>query len=92
MQKTPNKHQDLEADVMSWTSILHAYEYWKEHWRAPDDFINIDHVEAFILNQAPKSNEEAVCVLDVISAYWGDARSDGLDRIALNRLRGYLHS
>lgn len=71
---------------------MHAYQYWQEHWRASDDFIDIDRVEAYILSQSPQSREEAVCVLDVLSAYWGDARSDGLDRAALTRLRGFLHS
>jgi len=75
---------------MSWTSISAAYAYWLSHRDSLDPPERVEEAETFILSQRPKDNEEAACILDVIATNNGDSRSDGLDRVALNRVRRYL--
>ncbi len=75
---------------MAWTSIHHAHEYWKGHRAVavpPDD---LEDAEIFILKGAPKTMQDAVCMLDVVCAYGGDRRCDGLDHAALARVQRFL--
>jgi len=75
---------------MFWTSIHHAHEYWKSHRRLADPPADLEDAEIFILSGRPHSAEDAACIIDVIFAYGGDARCDGLDHAALGRVRGFL--
>jgi hypothetical protein len=73
-----------------WTSIPDAHEYWRENRRAADPPNDLEAAEAFILKKAPASARDAACILDVVCAYGGDARCDGLDHAALARIRAFL--
>jgi hypothetical protein len=72
---------------MSWTSIPHAHEYWRNCRRLPDPPSNLEAAETFILNEQPSTAQDAACILDVVCAYGDDVRCDGLDRVALGRIR-----
>jgi len=75
---------------MSWASIVHAHAYWRDHWNRIDPPSNLEQAETFILNEPPHTTEDATCILDVVCAYYGDARCDGLDHAALARIRSFL--
>lgn len=75
---------------MLWISIPHAHEYWRLNRREADPPPTLEEAEAFILNERPSTAQDAACILDVIYAYGGDARCDGLDHAALGRVRSFL--
>ena len=75
---------------MFWTSIHHAHEYWKSSRRLAEPPDDLEDAEAFILSERPDTTEDAACIIDVIFAYGGDARCDGLDHAALGRVRSFL--
>ena len=77
---------------MPWTSIPHAHEFWRSHRRVADPPSNLEAAETFILNEAPATAQDAACILDVVCAYGGDPRCDGLDLAALVRIRSFLGS
>lgn len=75
---------------MTWISISHAHEYWRSHRRLADPPANLEDAETFILNTRPITTQDAACILDVVYAYYGDARCDGLDHAALGRVQNFL--
>jgi hypothetical protein len=75
---------------MVWGSILHAHEYWRLNGGVAHMASTLEDAETFILNQRPNSAQEAACILDVICAYDGDVRGDGLDLAALRRIHTFL--
>lgn len=75
---------------MAWTSISEAHAYWSQHKGEIPPPVNLERVEAFILNKRPNTTQDAVCILDIVCAYPGDLRCDGLDHAALRRVRGFL--
>lgn len=75
---------------MLWTSIDHAHEYWRSQRQIADPPTDLEDTETFILGQRPRSVQDAICMLDIVCAYPGDARCDGLDHIALERIRDFL--
>lgn len=75
---------------MVWMSIAHAHEYWKSDRRLVDAQSSVEDAEIFILNERPGTAQEAACILDVIRAYRGDTRCDGLDLAALGRVHTFL--
>lgn len=77
---------------MLWTSIAHAHEYWRLNRRLGDPPSRLEEAEAFILNERPITAQDAACILDVVCALNGDARCDGLDLAALQRVRSFLLS
>lgn len=77
---------------MSWTSISHAHEFWRGQRRSADAPTNLEEAETFILSGDPGTLQDAACILDVVCAYFGDARCDGLDHAALQRVQALLLS
>lgn len=75
---------------MSWLSIPHAHEYWKTLRRLANPPADLEDAETFILSGRPRTAQDAACILDVVRAYYGDARCDGLDREALERVHALL--
>lgn len=75
---------------MPWTSIRHAHAEWRRHWGKVSPGFNFERAEKFILSEPPENSADAACILDVICAYEGDARCDGLDHAALKRVRCFL--
>lgn len=75
---------------MSFTSIQYAHEYWRSHRRRAEPPSDMEDAEMFILKGRPVTAQEAACILDIICAYGGDMRCDGLDRAALERVRHFL--
>lgn len=59
---------------------------------ADDQFEDVLSAEAFLLDHAPASSGEAASMLEVVIAQGGDARSDGLDLRALQRVKEFLVS
>ncbi|MBC7767397.1 MAG: hypothetical protein H7124_01280 [Phycisphaerales bacterium] len=75
---------------MSWTSIPHAHEYWRSCRNLADPPADLHAAETFILNERPITAQDAACILDVVCANCGDVRCDGLDLVALGRIRSLL--
>lgn len=75
---------------MSWTSVPHAHEYWRLTRGLADPPRDLEAAEAFILQATPSTKQDAICIVDVVRAYGGDARCDGLDTAALARVQHYL--
>lgn len=84
--------QSSWKSLMSWISISHAHEYWRLKRRESDPPSDLEQAETFILKGAPANSQDAACMLDVVCAYPGDVRCDGLDHAALQRVRGFLAS
>ncbi len=89
-RQEPNKTRGLA--IMHWESISNAHKYWLLNRRLPDPPSNLEEAELFILNQKPVTVQDAACILDVICAYNGDWRCDGLDQTALARVHIFLSS
>jgi len=77
---------------MTWTSIPHAYEYWRATRALADPPSELEDAEIFILNAQPKTHQDAACMIDVVRAYSGDPRCDRLDVAALGSVHAYLLS
>lgn len=78
---------------MSWPSIAHAHAYWQHLLQSRSGRAsNLERAERFILTESPATSAEAACILEVIGAYKGDARCDGLDQAALQRVLRFLSS
>lgn len=75
---------------MSWNSIPHAHAFWNDGWGRTDPPDALQQAEAFILRARPETMEDVICILDVLCASAGDARSDDLDQAALGRVRWFL--
>lgn len=75
---------------MSWTTISHAHEYWRSTRCLSNPPSDLDDAELFILNARPGTAKEAASILDVVCANNGDARCDGLDVVALQRVHSFL--
>jgi hypothetical protein len=75
---------------MSWISIPHAHEFWRSNRPLPEPPPNLEDAEMFILGGRPSTAQDAACMLDVICAYGGDGRCDGLDHAALGRVHTFL--
>lgn len=75
---------------MPLNSILQAYAHWRHSRMTRDPSSNLEETEAFILGEIPTTVAEAACILEVICAYGGDVRCDGLDHAAMSRVRTFL--
>jgi hypothetical protein len=75
---------------MSWTSIKLAHAYWRRHRGLLNPPSDMKEVETYILGETPATAKDAACILEVICAYGGDVRCDGLDRIAIKRVQAFL--
>lgn len=76
---------------MTWISVQHAHEYWKSQKACPD-LPDLEQVEVFILSMRPQTAQDVACMIEVILAYGGDGRCDGLDVEALGRIHHFLQA
>jgi hypothetical protein len=77
--------------------MSHAWTYetaascWSAHRDDPEGLWDaFESAEAFLLDHAPRTPQEAARMIEVLVEQGGDRRTDGRDVDALERVRGFL--
>lgn len=76
---------------LKYLNVSGAFDSWRRFHTDPGaDWEAFEAAETFILNRTPRDRDEAIAILEVLLTQAGDPRSDGLDQLALRRVRDFV--
>ncbi|GAA0629010.1 hypothetical protein GCM10009422_28020 [Brevundimonas kwangchunensis] len=78
---------------LEYLNVSGALDSWRRFHSDPEaDWDAFEAIEAYILKRVPRDRDEAVAILEVLITQAGDPRSDGLDQLALTRVRDFVRN
>ena len=76
---------------LQYLNISGALDSWRRFHRAPDaDWDAREAAETYILSRTPRDRDEVAAILEILITQAGDPRSDGIDQLALGRVRDFI--
>lgn len=79
--------------TLQYLNVSGAFDSWRRFHSDPDaDWEAFEAAETFILKRTPRDRDEVLAILEVLLTQAGDPRSDGLDQLALRRVRDFVQS
>ncbi len=77
--------------TLQYLNIAGALDSWRRFHSDPDaDWDALEAAEKYILSRTPRDRDEVAAILEVLITQAGDARSDGIDQLALVRVRDFV--
>ncbi len=76
---------------LQYLNISGALDSWRRFHGDPDaDWDALEAAETFILSRTPRDRDEVAAILEVLITQAGDPRTDGIDQLALGRVRDFI--